>query len=186
MKFPIFLLILVLLVSSCSKDEEEQTPPTDDLKKKELELKEKELQLKEREILDKKEADLKAKEQELKNSQNSDQNDSKDTKINLRGTYSGSIKDGNLWYVYITNFTGKNFKGYSKIYWESTPEGLKTNFSGIYDPITREIVMNEDRNAKGSGKFIGTVSGDGKSISGDWFRYSDGNSFTWNLSKIED
>ena len=186
MKFSILIVILVLLVSSCSKDEEEQTPPTDDLKKKELELKEKELQLKEREILDKKEADLKAKEDELKNSQNIDKDDIKDTKINLRGTYSGSIKDGTLWYMYITNFTGKNLKGYNKIHWESTPEGFKTNFSGTYDPSTREIILYEDRNATGSGKFIGTVSVDGKSISGDWFRYSDGNSFTWNLSKTED
>ena len=173
----ILLIALALIIISCNKNEEQTTSETDDLKKKELELKEKELQLKERELLDKKESELRDREKDLTEQKSSNQ------EINLTGSYWGSIKDGTSWYVYISEGKGKSIKGYNKIYWESTPEGYKTNFSGSYDSSTREIIMYEDRNAKGSGKFIGTVSIDGKSISGDWYRYSDNGSFTWNLEK---
>ena len=178
-KFPILILVLVLSISSCGK-KEEQTQSSDDLKKKELELKEKELQLKERELLEKKDSELREREKDLTEKKSTNQ------EINLTGSYWGSIKDGTSWYVYISEGKGKNIKGYNKIYWESSPEGYKTNFSGTYDPSARKIIMYEDRNAKGSGKFIGTVSVDGKSISGDWYRYSDNGSFTWNLEKSEE
>jgi hypothetical protein len=176
-KFLIILIALSFMVSGCNKNDNKQT--TDDLKKKELELKEKELQLKEKEMLEKKEAELKEKEKQI-----DQQNQSKDIKkINLKGDYQGSIKDGTKWYVYITSFDGSNFKGYNVVYWKTTPDGFKTNFTGTYDSQFNKIIMLEDRNAKGSGKFIGTVSDNGNTMHGDWFRYTDNGSFTWNLER---
>jgi hypothetical protein len=107
----------------------------------------------------------------------------KEKNIDLNGTYNGSIKDGTRWYVYIFEFDGKNFSGHNQIFWKKYPDGFNTNFTGTYDSKTGQIIMYEDRNAKGSGKFTGTVSENGKIMSGDWHRYSDNGSFTWNLKK---
>ncbi|MFZ4592403.1 MAG: toll/interleukin-1 receptor domain-containing protein, partial [Ignavibacteria bacterium] len=121
----------------------------------------------------------------LKQSFNTDKNEAQNFKINLLGKYSGSIKDGTKWYVYINDFEGSSIKGYNEVYWKKTPNGFKTNFTGTYEPLTRKITMLEDINAKGSGKFVGTVSVDGRTIMGDWHRYTDNNSFTWNLNKVD-
>jgi hypothetical protein len=107
----------------------------------------------------------------------------KEKKIDLNGTYRGSIKDGTRWYVYIFEFDGKNFSGHNQIFWKKYPDGYNTNFTGTYDSKTGQIIMYEDRSAKGAGKFTGTVSDNGKIMSGDWYRYTDNGSFTWNLEK---
>jgi hypothetical protein len=169
---PVFLLIFII---GCGKKESENIS-TDELKKKELELKEKELNLKEKEMLDKKESELKEKEQKIdKFSHN------KLTDIN--GTYEGTIKNGTSWFVIIKDFDGSNFNGYDIVYWKTTPNGYRTSFHGTYDNNTKEIIIYEDKNIKGSGKFIGNVSADHEKMSGTWYRYSDGGSFTWELSK---
>lgn len=115
----------------------------------------------------------------------SDSYSEKKTGFNLSGSYWGSIKDGTRWYQFISNFDGKNFSGYNQIYWKKYPDGYKTSFNGEYNPDTRQIIIYEDRNANGAGKFIGTVSGDGKKMNGDWYRYSDNGTFTWNLEKTD-
>lgn len=107
-------------------------------------------------------------------------------KTNINGTYWGTIKDGTRFYLYISNFDGKNFNGFNKIYWKKYPDGLKTNYTGTYDYKTKQIEMLEDPDAKGAGKFIGTVSESGSSIHGTWYRYSDNGSFTWNLEKSDE
>jgi len=177
----LIIIVCLLNITGCQNKDDTNTLSQ---KEQELKLKEKELQVKEREMLDKKEAELNAKEKEIQKSTSSGQNENKKSGINLEGSYSGSIKDGTRWFVSIKKFDGINFSGYNEVYWEKTPQGYKTNFSGTYDASTKEIIMNEDKKAKGSGKFIGKVSVDGKNLSGDWFRYTDGNSFTWNLEKL--
>jgi hypothetical protein len=179
MYIKLYLIIIMVSVSflSCNKNDE-KSASSNDLKKKELELKEKELQLKEKEMMDKKEAELNEKEKQL--GQKPVRNN-----IDLAGTYDGTIKDGTNWYVVISGFDGKSFKGYNEVFWKSTPDGYKTNFKGTYDEDTKEIIMYEDKYMKGSGKFIGTVSSDGNKMSGTWFRYSDNGSFTWELERID-
>lgn len=176
----VFLFSVLLLVSSC------QNKSTDEisLREKELELKEKELAIKEREALEQKQKELEEKVKELESSREVQPPIRKEISgVNLNGTYSGSIKDGTLWYVYIRNFDGTNFTGSNNIYWPKSPNGYKTNFTGTYNSNTGEIIMYEDRNAKGAGKFIGKVFDNGGSMSGTWYRYSDGGSFTWNLGR---
>lgn len=123
--------------------------------------------------------------QKEKQSPPSEQKYERKNEFNLSGSYWGSIKDGTRWYQFITNFDGKNFSGYNQIYWKKYPDGYKTNFNGEYHSDTRQIIIYEDRNTKGAGKFIGTVSDDGRKMSGDWYRYSDNGSFTWNLEKSD-
>lgn len=101
--------------------------------------------------------------------------------VDLDGVYSGTIKDGTRWYVYIRDFNGTSFVGTNDIYWPRSPQGFKTNFTGTYDPTTQRITMDEDRNAQGSGQFVGQVFAGGGSMSGTWTLYSGGTSFTWNL-----
>lgn len=140
-----------------------------DSKRMELELKEKELAKREKEL-------------QSKNTPSGD-NTASNNQINLLGSYWGSIKDGTKWYVNFTSFDGKNLSGYNVIYWKTTPEGFQTSFIGTYNSSNQEILMFEDKNAKGSGKFIGKVSNDGKTLSGNWYRYKDNGSFTWDLHK---
>jgi hypothetical protein len=178
--FIVTILFLLFIVSGCNKNDNKET--SDDLKKKELELKEKELQLKEKEMMEKKEAELKEKEKQIdQKSQTKERNN-----FDLSGSYWGSIKDGTRWYVYISSFDGKNLKGYNRVYWKTTPDGFKTNFTGTFDSQSNQIIINEDRNAKGSGKFIGTVSQNGNTMHGDWYRYTDNGSFTWNLERSDE
>lgn len=175
----IFLTILIFLVlSSCkeSKNTEDVSKKDIELKEKELALKEKDIKIKEEELLRKREESIEKKEKELSQEKN--------TYVNIEGKYDGSIKDGTYWVVYINNFNGRNFNGYNVIYWEKSPEGMRTNFSGKFNPSDNTITIYENRNAKGSGTFYGKVSSDEKTISGTWYRYSDGGSFTWNLNKI--
>jgi len=172
-----FTLVLFLFISiGCG--EKKDTSSQDDIKKKELELKEKELQLKEKEMIEKKSAMLDEKEKNLK------QSTIEKNRLNLTGSYSGSIKDGTSWQIFINNFDGENFKGFDIVFWSTHPNGFKTNFTGSFNKSTNEIIIYEDSRAKGSGKFVGKVSDDGNSMSGDWFRYTDKGSFTWNLTRI--
>ena len=104
--------------------------------------------------------------------------------VDLNGYYEGTIKDGTRWIVKITGFDGKTFEGYNTIYWPSKGSGgLTTTFTGYYDKVTEEIIMNES-DGKGSGRFTGMLSSGGKSIQGSWSRYSDGGSFDWDLRKL--
>jgi len=103
--------------------------------------------------------------------------------IELNGYYKGTIKDGTQWAVSISDFDGKNFKGYDIIYWKSTPEGIKANLTGTFNDEKNEILMLEDINIKGAGKFIGTISENGKIMNGSFFRYSDNDSYDWSLVK---
>lgn len=176
-KYIFIITALLFLFSACNKNDNKES--SNDLKKKELELKEKELQLKEKELLEKKETELKEKEKQIEQKTQSKDN----KKINLKGDYQGSIKDGTRWYVYITSFDGSNLKGYNIVYWKTTPNGFKTNFTGTYDSQFNKIIMYEDKNAKGSGKFVGMVSDNGNAMHGEWFRYTDNGSFTWNLER---
>lgn len=175
----IFLTMLICLaLSSCkeNKNVNEESKKEIELKEKELALKEKDIKIKEEEFLKKREENIEMKEKELSQEKN--------TYVNIEGKYDGSIKDGTYWVVYINNFTGRNFSGYNIIYWEKSPDGMRTYFSGKFNSSDNSITIFEDKNAKGSGTFYGKVSSDGKTISGTWHRYSDGGSFTWNLNKV--
>lgn len=175
----IFLAMLVLLfVTSCkeSNNINEQSKKDIELKEKELALKEKDIKLKEEDLLRKREENIEKKEKELSKE--------KSSYVNIEGKYDGSIKDGTYWFVYINNINGRNFNGYNVIYWKKSPEGMRTNFSGEFNSSDNSITIYEDKNSKGSGTFYGKVSSDEKTISGTWYRYSDGGSFTWNLTKV--
>ena len=103
--------------------------------------------------------------------------------VELNGNYEGTIKDGTKWKVNIYGFDGRNFEGSNTIYWASKgPSGLTTTFYGTYDNATGEIIMNESE-GKGSGRFTGRLTENGMNMQGIWSRYSDGGSFSWNLSK---
>jgi len=170
-------MVSLPLFMSCNKDNETY-------KQKELDLKEKELQLKEREM------------NEGKNRQHTNTdgiqknpklNSARDfSSVNLNGDYYGAIKDGTNWFVSITSFDGKNFSGYNIIYWENHPEGYKAYFTGTFNNSSREIMIFEDKTIKNSGMFTGNVSFDGITLNGDWRRYSDNRSYTWNLVKTND
>lgn len=173
----LIIFILLPFLVSCSKNE-------DSLKQKELALKEKELQLKEREM----NAGKNKTQIELNENQNEPQlNSAREySPIHLNGTYSGTIKDGTSWHVSINSFDGKNFSGYNIIYWKNHPEGYKAYFTGTFNNSSREIMIFEDKTIKNSGMFTGNVSYDGITLNGDWRRYSDNGSYTWNLVKTND
>jgi len=164
-RISILVIFSVLVFSGCNERIDES-----------LKLKEKELDLKQQEI------DLEKKKLE---SQNQNEEYSKkliDNNIDLEGLWIGTIKDGTYWTIEIRNFDGTNFIGVNNIYWKKYPEGYKTNFSGTLNS-NKEIIMYEDRNTKGSGKFVGNVSNDGKFMSGEWYRYTDNGTFNWSLKK---
>lgn len=103
--------------------------------------------------------------------------------IDLNGYYEGSIKNGTQLAVSISDFDGKYFDGYDIVYWN--PEGLKANFTGTFNDENNEIIILEDVGLKNAGKFIGTVSDEGKTINGSFFRYSDNASYAWSLVKSD-
>lgn len=105
--------------------------------------------------------------------------------VEINGRYSGTIKDGTRWEVYIYGFDGKLFKGTNTIYWSfiKNPNGLTSRFDGELNQSNCQLVMAEDPNGKKTGKFIGKISSDGKEITGEFFRYSDNGSYTFNLIK---
>ena len=191
----IFLPALLLSLSGCGKIIEKFTgkdSKTGSTEQTDLQKKEKELELKERELaLEKEKMNL---EKERGTTQGSDkantqqQKEKSGSKVNLRGfatMWFGSIKDGTDWEVSIVSFDGTNFKGRNTIYWKTSPNGFSTNFTGTIDDVTRKVIMYEDRKAKGSGTFTGTISQDGSRMSGSWTRYTDGVSFNWDLAKME-
>lgn len=178
--FLYYVILLCIIFVSCEKESEmiDGKSKANDpivLKEKELELKEKEIELKEKEQLKEREESVEQKEKELKRNTNSE--------IYLSGKYSGSIKDGTYWEVFISNFDGRNFEGYNVIYWKKYPNGFRTSFKGEFNPTDNSIIMYEDINAKGSGTFYGNISSEGN-IAGKWKRYSDGGKFTWNLRQV--
>ncbi len=195
----LIIAFLFLQFTGCGKIIEKFKGKDSQASKTELEKKEKELELKERELaLAKEKLDSERQKQGTDNSGSQETQGSqteeksgterKQGKINLTDfatMWFGTIRDGTDWEVSITSFDGKNFRGRNTIYWKTTPEGFSTNFTGTVDDVTGKVVMNEDKNAKGSGKFTGTVNKSGTKMSGTWSRYSDGVKFNWNLDRME-
>lgn len=179
MKNIILIILALTILHSCKNTKnEEQTSKKDlEIKERELALKEKDMKLKEEEMMRKREGDIQRKEEEFRQKQT--------TGIALNGKYTGSIRDGTYWEVFITDFDGSNFKGYNIIYWDKHPEGMVTNFSGEFKLSDNMIVMYEDRNAERSGAFYGTVTRDGDFMNGSWYRYSDRREYIWNLKKTD-
>lgn len=104
--------------------------------------------------------------------------------LNPTGKYSGTIKDGTRWEVEIYDFNGTSFKGWNTIYWSfKPPKGLTSSFDGVYDFKTGEIKMYEDMSGRKTGKFVGRFSNDGNSISGDFTRYVDNVTYSFNLNR---
>ncbi len=197
MKKIVYILIPLMLFSliGCGKIINKLKNPdnkteNDKAIQEDLKNKEKELELKERELaLEKERMNL---EREKATEESSDQiqnnTEKKGPAINLKDfatLWFGTIKDGTSWEASIIDFDGHNFRGRNTVYWKSTPEGFSTNFTGTVDEVTGEVIMYEDKNAKGSGKFVGTINQKGTRMSGIWTRYSDGVTFKWNLEKME-
>ncbi|MCU0372299.1 MAG: hypothetical protein MUE56_03530 [Ignavibacteria bacterium] len=198
----IILAVLFLQFTGCSKiinmitgknADKEKTDQTElEKRKKEIELRERELALEKEKMNLEKERTNSAEENSTGTSESNGETAEKTEKtpggINLSNfatLWWGTIRDGTDWEVSIVNFDGKNFKGRNTIYWKTTPDGFSTNFTGTIDNETGKVVMYEDKNAKGSGKFTGTINRNGNRMSGSWLRYSDGTSFKWNLEKME-
>lgn len=113
------------------------------------------------------------------------QNNNLFSKININGHYRGTIKDGTSWEVEIFGFDGENFNGNNTIYWSfvKNPGGMISTFNGKFNKSDGTIEMYEDPSGKKTGKFIGKVSQDGVNVTGNWYRYSDNGSYSWNLTK---
>ncbi len=162
-RISILVVFSILILSVCNKNYDES-----------FKLKEKELDLKQQEI------DLG---KEKLESQNQNEEYSKrqiDNNVEIEGLWIGTIKDGTYQTIEIRNYDGKNFIGVNNIYWKKYPEGYKTNFSGKLNS-NKEIVMYEDRNTKGSGKFVGIISYDSNFMCGEWYRKTDNGTFNWSL-----
>lgn len=164
-RISILVVLSVLVISGCNDKIDES-----------FKLKEKELNLKQQEI------DLEKKKLESQNQKPEDNKVESYSKINLNGLWIGTIKDGTYWTLEIKNFDGENFNGENIVYWKKYPDGYKTNFSGTLNAFN-EVIMYEDSNIKGSGKFVGNISNDGNFMSGEWYRYSDNGTFNWSLKK---
>jgi len=152
---------------------------SDKTEQSDLEKREKEIELKERELaLEKEKQALENQKSDVLESENTQSGEPestqrKVTKVNLRDfatMWWGTIRDGTNWEVSIVSFDGKTFKGRNTIYWKTNPDGFSTNFSGTVNDETGEVVMYEDKNAKGSGKFSGTINKSGNRMSGSWSR----------------
>lgn len=187
--YTVIIAVLIGIFLGCGKitdmlkGKETEKPASE---KNDIDKREKELELRERELaLEKEKINL---EREKNSQQNEEKEESVKGDVNLTDfatMWFGKIKGSTDWEVSITEFDGKNFSGQNTVYWKSTPEGFSTYFTGMVDKATREVIMYEDRNAKGSGKFTGTINKSGNRMSGTWTRYSDGGSFSWNLEKME-
>lgn len=117
--------------------------------------------------------------------QTTKQKENQCSKFELNGKYSGTIKDGTRWEVEIYGFNGKEFKGVNTIYWSFVKNinGLTSPFIGEYNKDNCLITMYEDPSGRKTGKFVGNISEDGKSIEGDFYRYSDNGSYSFKLTK---
>jgi uncharacterized membrane protein len=105
----------------------------------------------------------------------------KDSSQNLSGFYRGTAKDVDM-ELTIDNFEGKNFSGYTVIFW-NPGKGLKAGFTGEYNEQTGEIILNESKDVKGAGYFKGIFNSTDKRIEGDWYRYSDNKTYRWLVRK---
>lgn len=193
----LIIVFLFLQFTGCGKIIDKfknNNSKSDKTEQSNLEKREKEIELKERELaLEKEKRELENQKSGVQESDNTQSTkpegtERKVSKINLRDfatMWFGTIRDGSDWEVSIVSFDGKNFKGRNTIYWKTTPDGFSTNFSGTVNDETGEVVMYEDKNAKGSGKFTGNINKSGNRMSGSWSRYSDGTVFNWNLEKME-
>jgi|GEM_PF-3413756 hypothetical protein len=103
-------------------------------------------------------------------------------KINLSGFWSGSLDDGTPFDLTITDFDGKNFKGSDQIFADSTDRN-KFAITGTFDPKTKEIIINEDKNKKGSGKHIAKLDANLTGIKGSWEQYSGTKKMKWELKR---
>jgi hypothetical protein len=191
----LIIVALFLQFTGCGKildkltNKESKTVPTEQT---DLQKKEKELELKERELaLEKEKMNLekeKGTTQGAENSGSQQREERNVSRINLNDfatLWFGTIKDGTNWEVSISGFDGVNFRGRNTVYWKSTPEGFSTNFTGTVDDVSGKVVMYEDKKAKGSGVFTGTINRAGTRMSGSWSRYSDGGTFKWNIERME-
>ncbi len=106
------------------------------------------------------------------------------TYYKLNGSYTGTIKDGTKWVLYIRDFDGTNFEGYNTTYWNSRgKDGLTAPIKGYLDKNNNKIIMDETSGGNKAGRFEGNIYEDGNKIEGIWTRYSDGGSFNWTLYK---
>jgi hypothetical protein len=105
--------------------------------------------------------------------------------ISLISLWSGSINKDTPFDLQVIDFDGTTFKGKDQIYSSDKSTAVKTfTVIGTYNPKTREIVINEDKEAKGSGKFTGKLDAEGKFMSGKWEMFSEKKSYNWELNKV--
>ena len=103
-------------------------------------------------------------------------------KINLSGFWSGSLDDGTPFDLTITDFDGKNFNGNDQIYTDASDKN-KFKITGTFDQKTKEIVINEDKNAKGSGKHTAKLDANLTGMKGTWEQYSGSKKIKWEIKR---
>lgn len=174
--------IVLLWMFLADKDKNTSASDSDASGKNKSDLNVKGTELKDMESTENKESVTKEKNEQQNMSGRTNIKES-NVNIDLKGNYSGTIKDGTRWNLSIDFFDGENISGSNVIYWAKYPEGFYTKFTGRYEPSGSRITLYEDINVKGAGVFNGTVSADGLIMSGEWRRNSDGGVYLWNLRR---
>jgi uncharacterized membrane protein len=97
---------------------------------------------------------------------------------NMVGKWVGQLNGASL-VVTIETQKGNNFEGINTVHWKKNKVTRK--ITGSLNGT--EIILNEPGTDKGDGKFVGILSGDGKSMSGTWQRFSGGQEKKWSVMK---
>jgi hypothetical protein len=95
----------------------------------------------------------------------------------LIGVWNG-IFDNKNFDIRINKQEGNILYGENTVHWNKP---VSRNLTGSIEG--EKIILNEPGTDKGDGKFIGTISGDGKSMSGTWQRFTGGEKKKWNVMK---
>jgi len=102
-------------------------------------------------------------------------------KYNVVGIWKGTFGDKPL-SIIIESFDGSQVTGHSKLQWtfDSVNE---TPFVGTFSLSEGAIMLEEQGTGFGVGKFVGTISNDGKFLKGTWTRLKNSTqTYNWSVS----
>jgi len=97
----------------------------------------------------------------------------------IKGTYSGTF-DQRPTVLEITAQTDSSFSGKITINYRQV---INQDVKGSFSPATLKISMKDQLHSRYQGKYKGTISKDGKNISGTFTMDLDGKQFSFNLNK---
>jgi uncharacterized lipoprotein NlpE involved in copper resistance len=97
----------------------------------------------------------------------------------LKGTWTGTF-DKRATTLKITEQKDSSFSGKISIKYR---EMLNQEIKGTFSPTTKKVSMSDQLHSRFMGKYNGTLSENGKGISGTFTMNSDGSKFSFNLNK---